>query len=145
MEYREANGADLAGLLDLLIQLKPDDQRLDQGSARKIWDQIQSLGNIRYYLALDGDKPVSTCNITIIPNLTRGGLPFGLIENVITDTGYRKQGIGKKVLEMAIDHARRENCYKILLLSSKDLKPAHAFYESLGFSGDTKRGFELRL
>jgi len=145
MEYREAKGEDLAGLLDLLIQLKPDDEKLDEGVARKIWDQIQSLGNIRYFLALDGDKPVSTCNITIIPNLTRGGHPFGLIENVITDTGYRKRGIGKKVLEMAIGHARRENCYKILLLSSKDLKPAHAFYESLGFSGDTKRGFELRL
>ncbi len=145
MEYREAKGADLAGLMDLLIQLKPDDEKMDERQARKIWEQIQSLGNITYYLALEGDKPVSTCNITIIPNLTRGGHPFGLIENVITDTAYRKRGIGKRVLEMAIDHAKRENCYKILLLSSKDLKPAHAFYESLGFSGDTKRGFELRL
>jgi len=145
MEYREADGSDLPGLLNLLIQLKPDDDKLDEGQARKIWEQIQSLGNIRYFLALDGDKPVSTCNITIIPNLTRGGQPFGLIENVITDSGYRKRGIGKKVLEMAINHARWENCYKILLLSSSNLKPAHAFYESLGFSGDTKRGFELRL
>jgi GNAT superfamily N-acetyltransferase len=145
VEYREADVSDLAGLLELFVQLKPDDEKLPHGEALEIWGKIRLLGNIKYFVALEGEKPVSTCNITIIPNLTRSGRPFGIIENVITDPAFRKRGIGRKVLEMAIEHARRERCYKILLLSSMNLTAAHSFYASLGFSGDTKKGFELRL
>lgn len=81
----------------------------------------------------------------IIPNLTRGGKSIGFIENVITDTEYRRKGIGKTVVKNAIEHAKAQNCYKIILQSGNKRTDAHKFYESIGFDGGTKRAFEIRF
>lgn len=36
---------------------------------------------------------LATCNLSIIPNLTRGARPFARIENVVRPTAYRRQGL----------------------------------------------------
>jgi len=81
----------------------------------------------------------------ILPNLTRGGRSNAFIENVITDEAYRRRGIGKKLMEMAVQYGRENNCYKVVLLSNIKRKAAHLFYESCGFDGNSKRGFEIRF
>jgi GNAT superfamily N-acetyltransferase len=78
-------------------------------------------------------------------NLTRQQRPYAVIENVITHQDYRKKGYGTLVMEKAVDYAKRENCYKIMLLSSSSRKDAHQFYERLGFDGSSKKGFQLRF
>lgn len=42
---------------------------------------------------------VASCTLTLTPNLTRGCRPYGVIENVVTDVGFRKRGFAKAVLE----------------------------------------------
>jgi GNAT superfamily N-acetyltransferase len=83
--------------------------------------------------------------LEIIPNLTQNGKSIGFIENVITDKEYRRKGIGKKVMEMAIKYAKETNCYKVLLQSNNKQKDAHKFYENIGFDGNSKRAFEIRM
>jgi ribosomal protein S18 acetylase RimI-like enzyme len=100
---------------------------------------------IKYFGAVDGDIVVSTCYVAIIPNLTHGGKPIAFIENVVTDEKYRRQGLGRIVMQMAIDYAKECNCYKVVLLSSSHRTNAHKFYESLGFDGDVKRGFVINF
>ena len=68
-----------------------------------------------------------------------------LDENVVTDKDYRKQGLAKKVIEMAENFARENNCYKVILQSNVKRTEAHKFYEGLGFRSDTKKAFDLRL
>jgi GNAT superfamily N-acetyltransferase len=48
-------------------------------------------------------------------------------------------------MEMAIEYAREEECYKVVLQSGIKRTAAHKFYETIGFSGETKRAFELRF
>jgi len=84
-------------------------------------------------------------HLAIIPNLTRNGKSNGFIENVITDEKYRNKGIGKKVIEMAIEYGKQNNCYKIILQSSYKRKENHIFYEKCGFDGDSKKAFEIRF
>jgi GNAT superfamily N-acetyltransferase len=64
---------------------------------------------------------------------------------VITDTEHRKMGIGKTVMENAIEYAKEQNCYKIVLQSGNKRTEAHRFYEAIGFDSTSKRAYEIRL
>jgi GNAT superfamily N-acetyltransferase len=145
MEYREANVLDLNGILELYSCLNPEEKQLSIKKAEDIWNLIASNPGLKYFIAAENGKVLSTCNISIIPNLTRGGRPFAIIENVVTDPAYRKKGLGKGVVKMAVGHAKKENCYKVILMSSVDRQEAHAFYEKIGFNGNSKKGYEMRI
>lgn len=145
MEYRTAHKDDLQRLLALYQQLNPEEEPIDLERAYPVWDAAEKSNATKYFIAIDGAKIVSTCNITLILNLTRNGKPFAIIENVITDNGYRRQGIGRKVIENAIQYAKEHNCYKVVLLSSAKRTESHKFYESIGFNGNSKKGFEIRF
>ncbi len=145
MEHRIAVKQDLPGLLELYRQLTPDDPPLEPERALVIWKMIESSDDIRYFVAVDGQEVVSSCNIAIVPNLTRNGASWAIIENVVTDEAYRRRGIGKRLMEMAIEFAESRGCYKVCLLSNSTRVGAHRFYEELGFSGTAKVGFHLKL
>jgi len=145
MEHRIARQEDLPGLLELYRQLTPDDPPLDPKRARAIWERIEANDDLQYFVAVDGQEVASSCNISIVPNLTRDGASWAIIENVVTDQAYRRQGVGKQLMEMAIEFAKSRGCYKVCLLSNSTRAGAHKFYEDLGFSGTAKIGFHLKL
>ena len=64
---------------------------------------------------------------------------------MVTDIEYRKQGLGQKVIEKAIEIAKENKCYKVILQSGIKRSNAHSFYEKLGFAGGTKKAFDMRL
>jgi GNAT superfamily N-acetyltransferase len=145
MEYRIAQKDDLQELLGLYKQLNPEEEPIDVEKAYSIWDTTEKGGATRYFIAVDNTKITSACNITLVPNLTRNGKSFAIIENVITDNNYRRKGIGKKVIQNAVQYAKENNCYKVVLLSSAKRTDSHRFYESIGFNGNSKKGFEIRF
>lgn len=145
MEYRIATKNDLQNIITLNKQLNPDEQIIDYDKALIIWDSIEKTQIIQYFIAVNGNEIVSMCCISIIPNLTRKGRPYSIIENVITDIKHRRQGIGKNVVLSAVEYAKKSNCYKVLLLSSIKRVEAHKFYEAIGFNGNSKKGFEIRF
>jgi GNAT superfamily N-acetyltransferase len=73
------------------------------------------------------------------PNLTRGGRPYGWVENVVTHPDWRRMGIGKRLLHAALSAAWGARCYKVMLLTSRE--QTHAFYESAGFTHRAKAAF----
>jgi GNAT superfamily N-acetyltransferase len=144
IEYSIAKKEHLPMILELYKQLIPEESPIDIIVANKIWERIENNG-IKYFIAIENNKIISSCYLAIIPNLTRNGKSNGFIENVITDEKYRKKGIGKKIIEMAIEYGKQNNCYKIILQSSYKRKENHIFYEKCGFDGDSKRAFEIRF
>jgi len=144
IKYGIAKKEHLPMILELYKQLIPEEIPLDINIANNIWEKIEK-NDIKYFIATEDNKIISSCYLAIIPNLTRNGKSNGFIENVITDTQYRKRGIGKKVIEMAIEYGKQNNCYKIVLQSSYKRKGNHIFYEKCGFDGDSKRAFEIRF
>jgi GNAT superfamily N-acetyltransferase len=145
MKFRQAIRSDLPGIFCLYKDLNPDDPPLQPDKANIIWDIIEQNNLIRYFVATDNDTIVASCTIAIIPNLTRSGRPYAVIENVITKSEFRKQGIGRGIINTAVEFAKQNECYKVILLSSVKRTEAHEFYEAIGFDGKSKRGFELRL
>jgi GNAT superfamily N-acetyltransferase len=131
-------------ILELYKQLLPEENPIDIILANNIWKEIEN-NNIKYFIALDENKIISSCYLAIIPNLTRNGRSNGFIENVVTHEKYRKKGIGRKLIEMAIEYGKQNNCYKIILQSNRKKEGSHIFYEKCGFNGNSKRAFEIRF
>ena len=146
MELRELNEKDLESLIKLYEQLDDANGNFTAEDARKIWKtEIEGNKKIKYFGAVENGKVISTCYCLIIPNLTHLGSSIAFVENVVTDSEYRGQGLGRKVMEMAIEFARENNCYKVILQSASFRKEAHQFYKNLGFDGESKKAFIMKL
>ena len=148
IQFRLLTEKDLPSLLELYVQLDENNKDLTAQGSLPVWEEISKNPNIKYFGAVDtanGDKVVSTCFTMIIPNLTAQGRSICFLENVVTDAAYRKQGLARKVIEMATEDARANNYYKVILQSNCKRTEAHKFYENLGFDGNLKRAFDLRL
>ena len=140
-----AGWADLPDLLALYQFLNPDDPLLpvDDGLQRH-WQDILDNEALHYVVARVNGKLISTCNLTIVPNLTRSARPYGLIENVVTHPEYRRRGIGTQVLKYALNIAWKQRCYKVMLLTGSKNDATLRFYEQAGFARGEKTGFVAR-
>lgn len=143
---RLINYDELSELLDLYKQLQPNDPDVYKNSELKnTWDLIYNDPNL-YHIVVEVDgRIVSSCNIAIIKNLTRNLRPYGLVENVITDSNYRKKGYATKALNMAMDIAKDNYCYKVMLLTGSKREETLKFYEQAGFIRGIKTAFVKNL
>ncbi len=141
---RLARYEELKEILKLYRQLRPNDPDVNDNSELKdIWDSIYKDPNLYYIVVEVEGKIVSSCNIAIIKNLTRNLRPYGLIENVVTDLNYRKKGYGTKALNFALDIAKKNRCYKVMLLTGSKREETLRFYETVGFERGVKTGFVI--
>lgn len=68
--------------------------------------------------------------------------PYAYLENVYVEPEYRGQGLGNKLVELAVAEAKEQGCYKIIGTSKMEKIGVHEFYEKHGFK---KMGFEFRM
>ncbi|KKM93232.1 hypothetical protein LCGC14_1210490, partial [marine sediment metagenome] len=81
----------MSKLLELYTHLHRKDAPLPEKSKlESIWEEITANPLLHYFVVEHNNKIVSSCSLSVIPNLTRGGRPYGLIENVVTHTEYRR-------------------------------------------------------
>jgi len=143
LQIRTAQPGDLQSLLELYRHLNASDPRISLEDANRIFQRFLSYSGSAIFLGLIDDVLVTSCTLVVIPNLTRGGLPYGLIENVVTDPRHRKQGYGQAILKQAASAAWRSDCYKVMLLTGSKNPATLAFYQAAGFE-QSKTGFQIR-
>ncbi|HEX3134067.1 MAG TPA: GNAT family N-acetyltransferase [Planctomycetota bacterium] len=108
---------------------------------REVWRQIRADPNLLYVLAEVNGLPAATCTLTIVPNLTHGARPYGVIENVVTHPDLRRQGLGTAVLKAACEQAWNRSCYKVTLTTGRTDPGVHAFYAAAGFVTGVKTAY----
>lgn len=140
--FRRLNSNELPILLDLYTHLHATDDPLpDVEILEQLWETTTSSPWFHYFVIEFDGQVVSSCCLAIIPNFTRGARPYGLIENVVTHSEYRKRGFGTMLLRETMNYAWQQNCYKVMLLTShKDVETLH-FYEQVGLQAGIKTGF----
>ena len=141
---RTATAADLAGMLALYRHLHPDEPGPDMARAAAAWAALIASDLTSVIVAEAGGAPVASCTLVIVPNLTRGALPYALIENVVTHRDHRRLGLGRAVLSAALDTAWQANCYKVMLASGSQREETLRFYEEAGFERGGKTFFQAR-
>jgi GNAT superfamily N-acetyltransferase len=92
---------------------------------------------------VDGEV-VGTLQLSYIPYLTYRGGERAQIEAVRVASSMRGGGVGRSMLEWAIDQARTRGCHLVQLTMDKQREDARRFYVSLGFEA-THEGFKLHL
>ena len=106
-----------------------------------VWYEIQDNPNLKYFGVFVDRKLVSSCTLSIVPNLTRGCRPYGVIENVVTHADYRRRGYASGVLKHTLGYAWHKGCYKVMLLTGRKDEGVFRFYEGAGFRRGIKTGF----
>jgi GNAT superfamily N-acetyltransferase len=76
---------------------------------------------------------VGTMHLTVLPHLSSKGSRSLQLENVHVAASRRSKGLGRRMIDWAVERARREGCARVQLTTNKLRKDAHRFYERLGF------------
>jgi len=142
LAFREIHHDELDQLLSLYEYLHTKDLPLPhKGQVQKVWLNICNNSELIYLGAFKDNQLISTCNLSIIQNMTRGCKPYGLIENVCTHPKNRRLGIGQRLMQYTLNLAWKQDCYKVMLLTGTSNAEAHKFYKASGFDSDAKHGF----
>src|SRR3989338_2546214 len=144
--FRKATKLDLP----LLVEMLRDD---DLGKHRESTSlstyegaflEIETDPDNQILVAELGGKLVAMLQLTFIRHLTFQGGLRAQIEGVRVHTNHRGKGVGKKLIEYAINLAKTKKCHLVQLTSNKTREEALKFYEKIGFSG-THIGFKMEL
>lgn len=142
MEIRQIEASELNALLALYHHLHSGDDPLPETQVvQTVWQELLANPRYRYFGAFAGGQLVASCNLTVIPNLTRGCRPYGVIENVVTHAEHRNRGHGHAVLRHALAQAWSAGCYKVMLLTGRKDPATLQFYASAGFDPHGKQAF----
>lgn len=109
------------------------------------FDAIQTDPNNEFWVLADDEGSVIGCfQLTFAPGLAYLGGWRATVETVRIAPDRRGEGLGRAMMERAIDRARERGCALVQLATNKRRDDAHRFYESLGFVA-SHEGMKLRL
>lgn len=130
-----ATEADLDELSKLLVELfahegdfRPDKDKQLRG-LRLIFEQ-PSRGRV-FVLRRNGTI-VGMINLLFTISTAEGGFVM-LLEDLVVHSQYQGQGYGNRLLEHAIDFAKKKNFLRITLLTDRPENVAQAFFRKHGF------------
>src|SRR5204862_7090944 len=121
LTVRLATTVDLAGVLALYRQRRPNDPELSESESKAALDQVLGDKGLSLIVCEQGNVLAATCMLAVIENLAMGARPFGVIEHVVTLPEFRQQGLARRVLRHALELAWSKRCYKVILLSGANL------------------------
>jgi GNAT superfamily N-acetyltransferase len=149
VSFRAAAARDLRTIVTLLADDPIGRGRENPGSQldtcyREAFAAIERDPNQLLAVAERSGDVIGVLQLSFIPGLTRRGMWRGQIEGVRVAASERASGIGRAMLEWAIEECRRRGCGLVQLTSDKRRSAAHGFYEALGFEA-THQGYKLSL
>lgn len=145
--FRLAIKEDLPEIIRLLIEDELGKEREDLNNLdnyKKIFDEIDLDSNQILMVVEKKDQIIGTCHLTIIPSLSFKGSRRMNVESVRVDKDYRRQGIGKEMMQEVFKIAKERKCTIVQLTTHKKRLSAKKFYEELGFEA-SHEGMKLYL
>jgi GNAT superfamily N-acetyltransferase len=142
INIKEATLKDLSSILNLYSTVLDNGNILTNEQSEILFKKMQTYPNYKVYIAENEEEIVGTFALLIMDNLAHQGTPSGVVEDVAVLNDLQGKGIGKLMMEFAMEKCKEAGCYKLVLSSNVKRTEAHAFYESLDFE---KHGFSFRV
>ncbi|MFJ9555541.1 GNAT family N-acetyltransferase [Nocardiopsis sp. NPDC101807] len=149
MIIRAAIRSDLGAILRLLRELgdTTDTQSANvrmSSAAVRAWTRMETDPDRTVLVAEQRGQIIGTLDLLVVANLTHDAQPWAVVDNLVVDPLTRGRGIGRALMEDALDRAAQAGCYKVELLSHESRHGAHRFYAALGFDNSAE-GFRRYL
>ncbi|GLX02839.1 GNAT family N-acetyltransferase [Microtetraspora sp. NBRC 16547] len=146
VSFRTARRDDVPAILAMLDDdpISAAREQVEGIDLMAAFDTIDADPRNELIVAEEDGQVIGTFQLTFIPGLSRRGAERAQVEAVRVAVPYRNRGIGRRMMEWAIDRARERGCGLVQLTTDKARHNAHRFYASLGFT-PTHEGFKLRL
>jgi len=138
---REASEDDFVAVYALYRDLHDGDEPADPSALAAAREALAAKPSAHLFVAEADGEPVSSCVLFVLPNLSRGARPFGLVENVVTRRDSRNRGHATAVLGHALAVAWDASCYKVMLLTGRTDPAVHRLYRRAGFLPGVKAGY----
>ncbi|MEA5140317.1 GNAT family N-acetyltransferase [Arcicella rigui] len=142
IQIRQATKADLPAILNLYATVLDKGKVLSIEQAETLFAKMAVYPNYKVYVAENEAGIIGTFALLIMDNLAHVGTPSGVVEDVVVADEVQGKGIGKAMMNFAMERCKEVGCYKLVLSSNLKRHEAHAFYESLAFE---KHGFSFRV
>ncbi|GAB3206688.1 N-acetyltransferase family protein [Marinactinospora thermotolerans] len=149
MIIRAAIRSDLGAILRLLRDLG-DTMPAQGGTVRmssaavRSWTRIENDPDRTILVAERRGQIIGTLDLIMVANLTHDAQPWAIVDNVVVDGACRRRGVGRALVEDAVERCVAAGCYKIEVLFHESRPDAHAFYRSMGFE-NAAEGFRRYL
>jgi 8-oxo-dGTP pyrophosphatase MutT (NUDIX family)/GNAT superfamily N-acetyltransferase len=144
---RRARGVDVPAIVALLADDPLGAAREDSGDLaayQRAFAAIDADPAHLLVVAEHGGAVVGTLQLTFIPGLSRGGSLRAQVEAVRVARAHRGEGLGRSLLDWAIEESRRRGCSLVQLTTDRQRTEAQQFYERLGFT-PSHAGMKLAL
>jgi ribosomal protein S18 acetylase RimI-like enzyme len=146
VKFRNATSHDAKALTQLQAQLDRP-LPLNTYQTRKFQKLVMNYIKLKdrggIFVATTRTNLVGMVSYVFIQRLNRLQPELWIPELVISHD-YRNRGIGKRLVQMCEDIAKRKRCYRIRLESRNDRIDSHDFYKKIGFS-QMALAFEKKL
>jgi GNAT superfamily N-acetyltransferase len=139
MRLRALSAQDASAACALYLELTWSGQVADETQ----FAQVLAHPGTTVMGAFDQSDLAGMATLHILPNMTYGGRPDSLIENVVTARRHQRKGVGRLVLARLIDMAWDADAYKVMLLTGT-ARGAQGFYRKVGFDDTDKHGMVVR-
>ncbi|WP_299161537.1 GNAT family N-acetyltransferase [uncultured Eudoraea sp.] len=150
MIIRRAQQKDLSAIVELIAndelgRLRENFKTPLPEQYLNAFDRINSDQHQELMVMLnDSGDIIGTLQLSFIQYLTYQGGIRAQIEAVRVHENYRNKGIGKKLIQWAIDRAKQKEAHVVQLTTDKKRNAAVQFYEKLGFIA-SHEGMKLHL
>ncbi|MDT3427407.1 phosphoglycolate phosphatase [Paenibacillus forsythiae] len=132
----KADLPDLNGLYEELTGHKSNEAKLSS-----VFESLEYNDNYLLLGAFKGDTLTGSLMGVICQDLVGECKSFMVIENVVVASGFRRQGVGRALMQAIEREARERNCTYIIFVSGGQRAEAHKFYEQLGYREENVVGF----
>lgn len=141
LSVQPARRSDLSAILSLLGELGRPSSASSGGATREAALAILGRDDTAVLLARRGDEVVGLACVLVLPRLGHGRPEARLLDLVVTE-GARSEGIGRVLVDAAVQFARERDCRILRLECGKWRVDAQRFYRRLGFES---KGEDMQL
>ena len=148
MKFRKATMSDLTEIVLMLANDPLGKSREDVSNVEKYTKALARIAadENQELIVVENEQGVTvgTFQLTFIQYLTHQGSLRVLVEAVRVKENFRGQGIGEKIFQWIIHHAKEKGADLLQLTSDKQRPDAIRFYTKLGFAA-SHEGLKLKL
>ncbi len=149
MTIRAAIRSDLGAILRLLRYMGGEGSasigtiRMSSAAVRA-WTRIENDPDRVVLVAERRGQIIGTLDLAVVANLTHDAQSWAVIDNVVVEPVARRRGVGRALVDEAVERATHADCYKVEFLPHESGNGATAFCRSVGFQGSAE-GFHRYL